>query len=137
MKFRLFTPLCAVVCILAGCFDGGSAYPKLIQLNNRYTYWKATPENIFIVSGDTNKGASEVIPSNIDKVARKLNIVFGHVTPYPREMAGSRTPDSAKGYFILDVESGQSQIGMTKAGWSEALSIHGISSPQSYLRGSL
>jgi len=84
IKMKSLSYLAAVVVVamlmIQGCWNPGDAYPKLERLNNRYIYWIATPENIFIVEGKADQG-SEVIPTHIDRIGRHKEWIFGIPDP--------------------------------------------------------
>ena len=122
----IFSTLLLIAC--------GDAYPKLRPLNAKYTYWVATPDLVFIVTGDPKHGASTVIPEHIDRVAVTRATVFGHVTPYPDELAGTRTPESARGYFYLDLDTGEHRIGLSEGEWEAILLKRDIKAAKQQLK---
>jgi hypothetical protein len=124
--------LCSV--LLTAC---GDAYPKLKKLGGDYIYWVATDDLIFIIKGDPNGPNSTIIPESIDLIGSEDGRVFGHVTPYPEELAGAKTPESARGYFYLNLSTGSHEIGMTERDWATFLKERGIGSSLERLRSRL
>ena len=112
--------------VLSSC---GDAYPKLKKLDHGYVYWIATPDLIFIIQGDPNGPNSSIIPESIDLVAQQEDWIFGHVTPYPKELAGSRTPDSEGGYFHLNLATDEFRLGLSEEDWRSYLASRGVKSP--------
>jgi hypothetical protein len=124
--------LCAL--LLSGC---GNSYPKLKRLKGDYIYWVATPDLIFIVKGDPKTGASTVIPDHIDRVAVSGATAFGHVTPSGQELAGDRTPETARGFFYLDLNTGEHRLGLSEEEWKTILLKRGLGAPKQQLKHTL
>ena len=123
--FRLFT-LIAMSALLVSC---GDAYPKLKNLGGDYVYWMATDDLVFIIKGSPNGPNTSIIPESIDSIAKHQEWVFGHITPYPEVLAGAKTPESARGYFYLNVTTGDHTIGMSEPDWVKFLSTKAIEDP--------
>jgi hypothetical protein len=122
---RLST-LIAMSILLVCC---GDAYPKLKNLGGDYVYWIANDDLIFIIKGSPNGPNTSIIPESIDSIAKHQEWVFGHVTPYPEELAGAKTPESARGYFYLNLTTGVHVIGMSEPDWVTYLTARGINDP--------
>lgn len=123
--------LLACAAFLTSC---GDAYPKLKELGGGYVYWMATDDLIFIVKGDPRGSNSSIIPESIDRIAKQGDWVFGHVTPYPDELAGAKTPESARGYFHLNITNNAYKIGLSENEWLKDLAAQAVEDPLGQLR---
>lgn len=136
IRQRTSTIVLSIALCLAGCWDPGKAYPKLKPLGNGFIYWMSNPDNAFILEGDES-GGRDVIPGHIDKIRREKEWIFGHITPYPYELAGTKTPESARGFFILNLLTGDKHLGMPEKQWRTALESHGVRNPKKSLKKAL
>jgi len=127
----------SIIAFAAFLISCGDAYPKLKQLGGDYVYWMASDDLIFIVKGDPKGSSSLIIPESIDRIAKQGDCVFGHIIPYPDELAGSKTPESARGYFHLNIKKHTYKIGMLEETWIKDLEAQGIDEPLDLLHSHL
>ncbi len=97
----------------------------------------ATSDLISIVKEDPKTGARTIIPDHIDQVAVSGTTAFGHVTPSGKELAGCSTPETAKGFFYLDLNTGEHRLGLSEDEWNAILLKRGLDAPKLQLKDTL
>ncbi len=114
-----------VVALLPGLLNGCSDYSR--SLPNGYTLEKTNNSTIFILGPEDDFPRQVVVPARVSALAVKGEWVLGWVEEEPE---ATLSTESAPGYFLLDTESGDVTLELSREAWSAHLQKLGVPIPR-------